>query len=206
LPERIDYIWNEVIAFDAKQFSKGLDALVSRLSYVDYIAATLVRVPEIIPHQDGRQLAEAFYHVVTPRALFPDKPPVPDDSAVTEYYTGIYILGESTSISIGYVGELYIDFGFFGSILVAGLLGFGVGFSARKIALHPGNGPVVTYASLLVIAMPLNIFETAMIKLVGASVTAILASSLLTWWGRGPQAEKLFGAVRRVARPANTRL
>jgi uncharacterized iron-regulated membrane protein len=127
---------------------------------------------------------------VTPRALFPDKPPVPDDSAVTEYYTGIYILGESTSISIGYVGELYIDFGFFGSILVAGLLGFGVGFSARKIALHPGNGPVVTYASLLVIAMPLN----------------ILASSLLTWWGRGPQAEKLFGAVRRVARPANTRL
>lgn len=204
LSERIDYITNEVLAFDSRQFTKGLDALVSRLSYVDFIAATMMRVPEIIPHQDGRQLAEAFYHVVTPRALFPDKPPVPDDSAVTEYYTGIPILGDSTSISIGYVGELYIDFGFVGSILAAGLLGVGVGWSARKIALHPGNSAIVTYAALIVIALPLNIFETALIKLVGASVTAILAAWLLAWWGRGAQVQRLLRQGKRARPPVGT--
>ena len=206
LPERIEYISNEVLAFDSKQFDKGLDALVSRLSYVDFIAATLVRVPEIIPHQDGRQLAEAFYHVVTPRALFPDKPPVPDDSTVTEYYTGIHIPGDNTSISIGYVGELYIDFGFMGSILAAGLLGFGVGLSARRIALHPGNGPIVTYAALIAISLPLNIFETALIKLVGASVTGILAAWLFAWWGRGDQARQLLGLAGRRGKPLSPRV
>lgn len=182
ISERFDYMVNAIQDFDTAQFGKGADALFKRLSYVDYISLAMLRVPGIIPHEDGKQIGQAIYHVFTPRALFPDKPPVPNDTEVTEYYTGLPLTAtsENASISIGYVGELYIDFGFVGAIIAAGLVGLGLGWAARTIAVRPGNGPLIRYAVLIMVAMPLNVFEIALIKLIGASVTAVLAAWLLT--------------------------
>lgn len=187
LIERFDYISDAAMDFNADQFAKGLEALAARQSYVDFIAAVIVRVPQIIPHQDGRQLGDALFHVVTPRALFPDKPPTPNDSDVTAFYTGLRTNNDANaSISIGYVGELYVDFGFMGAIVAAGLIGLTVGWSIRRIALRRDNQAVVAYSLLLAVALPLATFETALIKLIGSVVTAILAAWALSMLTRSP--------------------
>jgi hypothetical protein len=201
LDERIAYIADAALAFDGAQFEKGFAALASRQSYIDFIAAVIQRVPEIIPHQDGRQLGDALYHVITPRALFPDKPPTPNDSDVTAYYTGLTTNNDrNASISIGYVGELYIDFGYAGALAAIALMGFAIGRAARAIAWRRGNGPIIAYGMLLAIALPLATFETALIKIVGSVATAILGAWAMATFARGTLIQRLIGRSRQVVR------
>ena len=60
--------------------STGLDASLRRVSYIDFLGHTMEYVPEVVPHQSGRQTIEAIRHVVTPRIVFPDKPALPHDT------------------------------------------------------------------------------------------------------------------------------
>ena len=95
-----------------ESFERGRDALVYRISYVEYFALALKQVPTFLPHENGQLLQNAFEHVVKPRILFPDKKVI-YDSDITSKYTGISLAGrdEGTSFSLGIVPEAYIDFG-----------------------------------------------------------------------------------------------
>ena len=109
---RLGYLFDAARGFDQAQFADGFDRLVKRLSYIDFLAATLNHVPSVVPHEDGALVGAAMAHILTPRILFPNKPALPNDSDVTEHYTGLPVGGNiNTSISIGYLGELYVDFG-----------------------------------------------------------------------------------------------
>jgi hypothetical protein len=93
-------------------FVRGRDALVYRISYVEYFALALKQVPLFLPHENGQLLQSALEHVLKPRILFPDKKVI-YDSDLTSKYTGISFAGrdEGVSFSLGYVPEAYIDFG-----------------------------------------------------------------------------------------------
>ena len=93
-------------------FERGRDALVYRISYVEYFALALKQVPTFLPHENGQLLQDALEHVLKPRILFPDKKVI-YDSDLTSKYTGISFAGrdEGTSFSLGSVPEAYIDFG-----------------------------------------------------------------------------------------------
>jgi len=113
----ISVLWDIVSEdFNAKNFSesfeRGRDALVYRISYVEYFALVLKQVPTFLPHENGRLLQDALEHVLKPRILFPDKKVI-YDSDLTSKYTGINFAGkdEGVSFSLGYVPEAYIDFG-----------------------------------------------------------------------------------------------
>lgn len=113
----ITVLWNIVSEdFSPENFSvsfeRGRDALVYRISYVEYFALALKQVPTFLPHEKGQLLLDALEHVLKPRILFPDKKVI-YDSDLTSKYTGISFAGrdEGTSFSLGVVPEAYIDFG-----------------------------------------------------------------------------------------------
>jgi hypothetical protein len=115
--KNIAVLWEIVTdEFSAEKFSESFervrDALVYRISYVEYFALALKQVPIFLPHENGKLLQGAFEHVFRPRILFPDKKLI-YDSEITSKYTGVSFAGrdEGTSFSLGSVPEAYIDFG-----------------------------------------------------------------------------------------------
>ncbi len=91
-------------------------------------------MPDFVPHENGHLLGGSLLNIVKPRIFFPDKPETPDDSLVSAKYTGIrFDMAYNTSISIGYLGELYIDFGKIGAVIGA----FAIGASGRVGCTRP---------------------------------------------------------------------
>jgi len=182
LEERLAYLGNQAVEFDARKLVNGLDLLFNRLSYIDFLAATMQRVPDVLPHEHGAHLGQAVLHLLTPRILFPDKPDVPDDTVVTAYYTALpaAVFAEpGTSISIGYLGELYIDFGVEGALLATFLLGLISGRGYRVIRDYPRTPAFVNYGLCMMFALAFTSFGTALIKLIGGLVMALAAAFLL---------------------------
>lgn len=111
---------------DAAALGEGLEPLAQRLAYVDMFGYAIEHVPSVVPHEDGLLWWTAVKHILTPRILFPSKPEIAHDSEITNRYTGLLVAGvnQGTSISIGYMGESYIDFGpfwMFAPIFLVGL-------------------------------------------------------------------------------------
>jgi hypothetical protein len=182
LDERLAYLANQAAEFDAQKLANGFQLLFERLSYIDFLAATMERVPEVLPHEGGAHLGQAIWHILTPRILFPDKPEVPNDTEVTAYYTGIPVVkgaSENTSISIGYLGELYIDFGVAGALLTAFLIGLVFGRCYRAIRDYPRSPVFINYGLCMMIALGFTSFGTALIKLVGGLVVLLAAALVL---------------------------
>jgi hypothetical protein len=128
-------------------------------------------VPAATPYEDGRLTLGVLQHIATPRILFPDKPPLPNDTEITARYTGLRLDSSGTSsVSIGYLGELYVDFGKFGALIAVGIMGSLAGLAYRRIRDY-GNGPVLLVAGLcMMIMLPLAYFGQPYPKTVGASV------------------------------------
>jgi hypothetical protein len=95
-----------------QSFSEGLENLIYRVSYIEFLAMTMNQVPVFLPYENGRLLQNAVEHIIKPRILFPNKKPI-YDSELTSKYTGRKFAGaeEGTSFSLGTVAESYVDFG-----------------------------------------------------------------------------------------------
>jgi hypothetical protein len=120
---------------------------------------------------------KALTHIVTPRILFPEKEAL-HDSVHLNKYIGEYIADyRTTSMSIGYVGDLYIDFGFFApfAVFLDGLL---IGFLFRLLYRQdadPGWGLFLTMPLFFLIYL----FEVSLIKQLGLLVTYTLVMLLV---------------------------
>lgn len=172
IESRLNYLANAVSEFDREQFAEGFDALIKRQSYIDFLSHTLQYVPSSLPHEHGARLMETAVHIVTPRILFPNKPPLPSDTVVTKHYTGLAINDQTyTSISIGYLGELYIDFGKIGAIITTLLLGIGAGRLYTLVATLKSTPLLLNISLAATSIIPLMFFETALIKIIGGTLT-----------------------------------
>jgi hypothetical protein len=184
--ERLQFLAEKVANFDGHQFADGFELLCARISYLDFTAVTMERVPAIIPHESGSHLLQAIYHVLTPRILFPDKAELPSDTAMTAYYTGVddaVLADENTSISLGYLGELYVDFGVGGALLVVFLMAVGFGRCYRAIRDYPLTPSLINYGLCMMVALAAASFETALIKLIGSIVMVLFAAVAIQRWG-----------------------
>ncbi len=114
----------------AEDLFLAVDPFLSRVAYVDYFSVSMDYVPAVLPHERGRLWGISIEHILKPRVLFPDKPPLIADSDLTMRYTGLKLASteEGTSISLGYMGESYVDFGKIGMFFPIFLLGFTWGF------------------------------------------------------------------------------
>jgi hypothetical protein len=177
LEDRISYIGAKASTFSSEEFAYGFERLLERLSYVDYLSVTIANVPTAIPHENGIRLGSAIWHVLTPRIFFPNKPPTPLDTEATAYYTGLKLdMSYDTSISIGWLGELYIDLGFSGAIAVTALLGLLYGRAYRALCDRRGPSRLINLALCATVALPLASFGTALIKMIGSVVISFAAA------------------------------
>ncbi|WP_316851302.1 hypothetical protein [Pedobacter agri] len=150
------------------KYEDGITNLLDRLTYIDIFSASTSYVPLNRPHEHGRLWLDAVKRIFMPRILFPEKAVI-DDTEKTITYTGVGFAGASsgTSVSLGYVTESYIDFGFPGMLVPLLLWGIVIGLSYRYILLKSYNR-IWGFAFLVPFIFQINLFETALDKLVGS--------------------------------------
>lgn len=180
--ERLSYLADRVVDVDEDKISRGLDALVQRLGYVDFLSAAMRNVPARLPFQDGAQIGATIMHVLQPRFIFPDKPPLMSDTDVTQKFTGLRWTASTsggTSISLGYLAELYIDFGILGTIATMFIFGVLLGRIFEAIYSSRSLPSIVNFGLAVMLAMTVMQFEQALAKSVGAFVTTFIAVGIL---------------------------
>ncbi|MEM9938479.1 MAG: hypothetical protein AAF768_06495 [Pseudomonadota bacterium] len=178
--DRLNYLADKVSNFDQEQYADGFARLSKRQSYIDFLAQTMQHMPEAEPHTGGAQTGEAIRHILMPRVLFPNKPAVAHDTEVTMKYTGLaFTSANITSISIGYLGEFYADFGYGGALACMLIFGMIIGRMYRFIMNYQNGSLLVNAALAAMMMMPFIFFERALIKLIGATLIAFVAALLL---------------------------
>ncbi|MGQ0456055.1 MAG: hypothetical protein ACT4OU_03215 [Hyphomicrobium sp.] len=176
--ERLETLGTIVASQDADTLARGAQALVDRLGYIDYFSYAIRFVPTFEPHANGAMWGAALSHILMPRILFPDKEALPNDSLVTMRYTGVRVHGVNTSVSIGYMGETYIDFGVPGMFVPIFLLGGVYGLMYANI-LRTGLPSVFAFPAAVVTLLGAYSFETALPKIVGSIIMTFIVMRLL---------------------------
>jgi hypothetical protein len=153
-----------------------VDSFVDRLWAIYYPALALDRVPAVMPHEDGEILWAAVIHVLTPRLLFPDKPPVESDSEKVRRYTGVWVAGadEDTTIAFGYAAESYVDFGvplMFPPVFVYGLL---MGMAYHGLLRVIRHHELAIASATVIFWLSLYLFERSWANMLGLSLTLIV--------------------------------
>lgn len=126
LSERFAYLGNLALSPGDIDWRLASYAMLARFAYVDIFGSVISAQETSRDREVVRQWGEAFDHVFKPRVFFPDKPALSD----TETYARLtgtdpyLVLRASTSISVGYITENYVDFGFPG--MLASMFGIGL--------------------------------------------------------------------------------
>lgn len=179
-PDRINKLAELVSKIDGAAISDGVDKLIRRLAYLDYFAAVINYVPRVLPYEGGAIWSDAIVRPFTPRLLFPGKSQI-EDSARTNKYTGLHVAGEEegTSISIGYTGETYIDFGPFGMMPAIAAFGYFLGRIYRYMLTSRASRGLLGMGlatAIIELAAP---FEQSITKAFGGIIVMLLVSWLV---------------------------
>ncbi len=110
--EQLSFLGDLISSVNSESIKLASEALISRISYVDFFGAAIKYVPQVVPHSNGALWFEAVTRPFMPRLFFPNKEII-DESEKVNKYTGLAVAGfdQGTQISIGYMGDSYIDFG-----------------------------------------------------------------------------------------------
>ena len=168
-------------ALDSEKLSQAVINMTSRVSYIDFLSGVIDNVPARQPHEDGALTFAAIEHVLKPRMFFPNKATL-EDSLVLNKYIGHYVADHrTTSMSIGYVGDFYIDFGWYAPVAIFffGLvLGRQYAFLYR-LPRNPGWG--------LFLVMPMfflfYLFEQELVKTFALTLVYTVVSLLIGKFG-----------------------
>lgn len=164
---------------NGRDMSEASETMLKRLSYVEFFGVVLDRVPAVLPHENGNIWIDAISRPFMPRILFPSKTSI-DDSERTIRYTGLYLATakEGTSISIGYMGESYIDFGTVG--MMVPIFGFGLLLgSLYRWLLRMDEYRLLGAALATATIFNAAYLESSITKTFGGVIVAVLASWLV---------------------------
>jgi hypothetical protein len=101
--------------------SKGVISTVARLSQGWHLGLTLRRVPKKEPYAEGNEMISDIAASIIPRIFFPEKKSVNSQDKFYQY-TGHKLRG-STAMSIGVLGDFYVNYGIWGSYAMLFLFG-----------------------------------------------------------------------------------
>lgn len=176
--ERLAFHGRSIFEVNPESLVTGLTSGFDRLGYITFFAGSIQQVPDSIPHQNGRLWQEALEFASQPRIFFPDKP-IADDSFRTNTFSGYRVSGaaEGTSISIGYVGESYIDFGFPIMLAPLAVMGWIWGRLYRLLLLVPPVTPLNFGAGVVLILNTATLYESSNLKL----LPAVLLNFIVFW-------------------------
>lgn len=184
IEERLKFLATFAANMTLNQFVDGADRLISRHGYIEFLGLTMQHVPAGTPHEDGQLTLALIKHITVPRFLFPDKPVLVNDTEITAKYTGLPLVSNGeTSISIGYLGELYVDFGFIGALVAVGIIGLLTGRAYKLLRDQASDSALLTAGLCLIIALPQAYFGSAYFKNIGAAVfSTAIAFALQRFW------------------------
>jgi hypothetical protein len=178
--DRFEFLADRVSTADVDTLSDGFDKLLRRMSYVEFFGATLhlYRLASLM--KTAQMTMAAISHILLPRLFVSDKAALPSDTAVTIAYTALPIMNRSgVSISIGYPGEFYIDFGVLGMMVCMGVLGFLYGKAYQYIQRHFSSA-LLGYGATITLLMPGFLFETSLPKTLGGVCTSFIILLLMS--------------------------
>lgn len=176
LPERLAFHRQALVDFQPELLAEGFTSGLDRIGYLAFFAGSIDYVPARVPHQDGKLWTEAIEFVLKPRLFFPDKA-VANDSDRTNAYSGFLVADadKGVSISIGYVGESYIDFGFPILLVPVAALGWIYGRLYRLLLLVPPGTPLNYGAASVFILGAATTYESSNLKILPAVFLGFLA-------------------------------
>lgn len=207
--ERVDFwvenswkLWSDAFAEQNGQKAEELaTATLSRISLLQQTANVIELTPNKVPYQHGSLYS---YIAVTfvPRFLWPDKPSVND---ANHWYQVAYGLTprkqlSSVSIAVGTAAESYINFGWFGPVLIMLPLGVFLG-SFQRIFLQADSGLLFSSLGAVLIPQLLGI-ESQMAEYVAGlvqQISLVLLIVIPTLESR-PKQEVLLAHARAMAR------
>ena len=180
MEERLSKLANLLSSADPEDFVKGAEKLATRVAYVDMFAYVLKRVPDSVPHEDGRLWGRAIRHVLMPRIIFPEKARLRSDSEMSMFYTGLALASaaQGTSISMGYMVESYIDFGPVFMYVPIFLLGTLWGGMYRYFVTR-GPPTLLGYSVAVAVLINANQFGMYTSKLLGSMLMSFIVMVLL---------------------------
>jgi len=169
----------------------------------------MLHVPDHEPYAEGETIVTAFIDAFLPRVLVP-KAYVAGGREAMRRFADLE-LGEGVSMNLGYVGEMYANFGYYGGILGVGVYGLVLGllfrWVYRKAKEHPLWWAIVPYVSFTTIRAEDGIEDivnwvakaTGVAFLIVVSVCPSIRASLLM---KGVKPQKLlrdrFRATKRL--------
>ena len=121
------------------EWGLAIDGVVRRIAYIDFFGATIGVVENAPEEEFLPRWRDALEHVAKPRILFPNKPSL-DDTEVFLRYVRDEVGDDSrpgTSISIGYLAENFIDFGFPLMLIPVGVMGLVLSCAIRYFMTRP---------------------------------------------------------------------
>ena len=172
------YLVDKIFDLNNDDLLNGWKKMVERIGYVEFFGRVLDYVPKYYPHESGALWLDAFLRPLMPRLFFPDKSSI-DDSVRTARYVdyGANEIDADTSISIGYIGESYIDFGF--PLMYLPIFAWGY-FAARIYRYFSYSSRVagpVGQAVAIALLLPFAILESSITKVVGG----VFAGLIVAW-------------------------
>jgi hypothetical protein len=178
--ERMPVLLKMLRDVDQEEFGEAVDSFASRLSYIKFFGATLDYVPAVVPHENGALLGDAVLRPFTPRVLFPNKTII-DDSVRTNLYTGRGVSGQErgTSISLGWVAEVYIDFGRWFMMLAACAIGLFYGSTQQILMRWRRSTGILGMACSTALLVNVIFLETSITKVTGGLIASLIATWLI---------------------------
>jgi hypothetical protein len=134
-----------------------------------------------------------------PKAFFPDKTEI-NDSERTRLYTGRYVSGSETgtSISLGWMAEVYIDFGKIGMMAAALVTGGFYGIVYAAFARWHRSTDLLGFSLACAVLLPASLLETSITKMFGGVIVASLVAALVARFVVPVTAPWLVHSGRRV--------
>jgi hypothetical protein len=186
LNERMAYLGGKLMSAGDTNWSDAAYTLLVRLAYVDIFGA-VIGVQETSPEPEPyRQWSEALGHVFQPRFLFPEKPQLSDSDVYMRLARAdpAEHARTGTSISVGYMGENFVDFGFPGMLLGIAFMGVMLGLVTRFFMSSPL--PLIVREGIVmgfVFSMARDGVEVSLPKVLGGMFMFFLVFSLIARFG-----------------------
>jgi hypothetical protein len=176
--EALDKLVDLVEQVDLTELDRAAAELAHRFTELDMFSAVLDYVPSVREHEGGKLWFDAVSRPFMPRMFFPDKAAI-DESAMTNYYTGLHVAGASqgTQISMGYIAESYIDFGEIGMMGAILLFGCFIGrYSYRWLVCHPAGVGLVGCGLASSTLIQFTSLGASSAKLVGGIIVCLIVA------------------------------
>jgi hypothetical protein len=135
-PETISNAFNKDIVEN-----ESLTRTMNRLNQGWHVSKIYKKIPDQMEHEDGRLFLKDLASAFLPRFLWPDKSIV-NDYLKFRKYTG-YPLNKGTAMSVGVIGDFYINFGKLGTVIAMFIFGVFIAWIKKIFLIHFVNNNTI---------------------------------------------------------------